>query len=157
MHATIANALIKTRSATTTFSIFQRWSCSAKYIVIDCKKCNFAIENDIFDCRKSSLRVFFKNWELGSPGYVRAYLVSSLTLTPISFFCLLNLFLSYVVFVFSFYFWESFYAFLETRRFQWAHWQIIASSCDCILAPKDQTSLRTCSIERAYTNNIDIK
>ena len=66
-HATIANALIKTWSATTTFSIFKRWSCSAKYIVIDCKKCNFATKKDIFDCR---------------------------------------------------------------RRFQWAHWQIIASSCD---------------------------
>ena len=85
---------------------------------------------------------FYKNLESRSPGYmyVRANSVSSLTWTPISFFvcwiyyCLLG----YVALVFLSSFFlttcncpsESFYAFLETRRFQWAHWQIIASSCD---------------------------
>ena len=83
----VANALIKTWSATPTFSIFKRWSCSAKYIVIDCKKCNFAIIKDIFDCRKRSFAVF-KNLESRSPGYmyVRANSVSSLTWTPFGFF-----------------------------------------------------------------------
>ena len=42
------------------------------------KKCNFAIKNDIFDCRKRSF-AFFKNKESGSPGYARAYSVRSLT------------------------------------------------------------------------------
>ena len=128
-HATIATALIKTWSATTTSSIFARWSCSAKYIVIDCKKCKFAIENDIFDSRK---RRFFFNLESGSPGYVQAYSVSSLTWTPISFFvcwiyycllCRISFFLSFLPI-------EIILRFLETTRFQWALWQIIASSCD---------------------------
>ena len=85
---------------------------AAKYIVIDCKKCNYAIENDILDCRKRSF-AFFKNLESGSPGYERAYSVGSLTLTPISFFCLLNLFLSYVAFVFLSIFGNHFTHFLR--------------------------------------------
>ena len=136
-HATIANALIKTWSATTKFSIFKRWSCSAKYIVIDCKKCTFAIKKDIFDCRKRSF-AFFKNLESRSPGYmyVRANSVSSLTWTPISFFVCWIYYCLLCRISFSFFLFlttcpsESFYAFLETKRFQWAHWQIIASSCD---------------------------
>ena len=138
-HATIANTLNKTWSATPTFSIFKRWSCSAKYIVIDCKKCNFAIIKDIFECRKRSFAVF-KNLESRLPGYmnVRANSVSSLTWTPFVFFvCWIYYCLLHVCRIsFSFFFFlttcpsESFYAFLETRRFQWTHWQIIASSCD---------------------------
>ena len=38
-----------------------------EYIVIDHKKCIFAIENDIFDCQMHFC-VFFKNLESGSPG-----------------------------------------------------------------------------------------
>ena len=123
-HATIANALIKTWSTTTTLYIFKRWSCSAKYIVVDCKKCNFVIENDIFDCRKRSFAGFFlTNLESGSPGYVRAYAVSSLTWTQIIVFLFVEFIIfCYVALVFSFFLFlttsplESFYAFLETRR-----------------------------------------
>ena len=60
---------------------------------------------------------FFKNLESGSPGYVRAYSVSSLTLTPISFFLFVQFIFVLCCIRFFFLFLETFYAFLETRRF----------------------------------------
>ena len=85
-----------------------------------------------------SKRIFLKNLESSLPGYmyVRANSVSSLTWTPISFFVCWIYYCLLCRISFSFFLFlttcpsESFYAFLETRRFQWAHWQIIVSSCD---------------------------
>ena len=154
-HATIVNALIKTWSATTTFSIFKQWSCSAKYIVINCKKCNFAIESDIFDCQKRSF-AFFKNSETGSPGHVRAYSVSSLIWTLISwiYYCLLCRI--------SFFF-LSIFDHLPIGIILRISWDktlpmspLTNYSKLMRFSPNDQTSSRTCSIERASTNNIDI-
>ena len=99
-----------------------------KYIVIDRKNCNFAIENNIFDCRKCTFAVF-KNLESGSPGL---YPLSSLCTSLLIKFTDLNtdlfLFVEFIIicygaFVFSFFLFlttcpsGSFYAFLETRRF----------------------------------------
>ena len=69
--------------------------------------------------------------------YVRANSVSSLTWTPIDL-CVCVEFIICLLCRISFFFFlflttcpsKSFYAFLETRRFQWAHWQITANSCD---------------------------
>ena len=146
-HATIASALIKTWSATTTFYIFKRWSCSAKYIVIDCKKCNFAIENDILDCRKRSfafLRIWNQDrWAMYEP--TRKFL----SWTPISFFCLFNLLLP----VMSHKFLSFYFDHLPIGIILRISWDKTLP-----MSPyKDQTSLRTCSIERVSTNNIDIK
>ena len=58
-HATIANALM---IGDNNVFYFQT-------IIVFCKyNCNFAIENDIFDCRKFTFAFFFKNLESGSPG-----------------------------------------------------------------------------------------
>ena len=102
----------------------------AKHVILLSKTIFLTVGNAV-------LQVFFKNLESGSPGYVPAHSVSSLTWTLISFFVCWIIIVCYVAFVFfSFFLFlatcplESFYAFLETRRFQWAHWQILASSCD---------------------------
>ena len=68
-HATKANALIGDNNV----FYFQTMIVFRKYIVIDCKNCNFAIENEIFDCRKFTFASFFKNLESGSPGLPVGY------------------------------------------------------------------------------------
>ena len=143
---------------------FKRTIVFRKYIVIDCKNCNFAIKNDNFDCWKCTFG-FLNNLESGSSGkpveYVRAYSVSSLTWTPISFVCLLNYYYCPLDF--------SCFLFLNTCPSLGSHflWQDASmspltnysqlSAEFFILAPKNQMCLRTCSIERASSNNTDIK
>ena len=63
-HATIANALIK---AWHNVFYFQTMIVFRKYIVIDCKNCNVAIEKIFLTVGIALLRLF-KNLESGSPG-----------------------------------------------------------------------------------------
>ena len=117
-HATIGNALVKSCfwSATTTFLIFKRWYSADRKNCILLPKTFFWLSDCIF--------AYSKNLKSGSPGLpvesVRAFSVSSLTWTSI--------YNEHWVFFFLFLITWSFYAFLETRRFLWAHWQIIANS-----------------------------
>ena len=78
-HATKANALIGDNNV----FYFQTMIVFRKYIVIDCKNCNFAIENEIFDCRKFTFASFFlRIWNQDRRAYplsmyiVRAYSIS---------------------------------------------------------------------------------
>ena len=77
IHATIANALIKNSIGDNNVFYFPTMIVFRRIYCYRLQK-DFAIENGIFDSRKRSF-AFFKNLESGSPGYVRAYSVSSLT------------------------------------------------------------------------------
>ena len=138
-HATVANALIKTWAATTTLSIFKRRSCSAKYIVIDCINVILRSKTIFLTVGNAALR-FLRIWNQDRRAMYESSLCkfTGLNTNYILRFCLFVEFniVCYVALVFSFFLFlttsllELFYEFLETRRFQWAHWQIIASSCD---------------------------
>ena len=62
-HATIANALIKTWSATTTFPIFNDDRVPQNILISIAKKCNFAIKNDTLTVENAVLRFLLRIWD----------------------------------------------------------------------------------------------